>query len=263
MKTFKEYFEEHCKMGPYFKPFNILQTKILKSLYLRHLAGRVPIFSKRNITTMSELMLTYYEKYPDILKILGNVICKLIPNEKTLDYTTNDVDKWADELYSMVKTGEYVREDAGDMVTTQKMVDDAAKKAGYTIGPVWHGTEKTFYTFNLDKAWAGAFHFAKKRDFAELYAKGKDANLLSVYLLLNNPMKEKDFYMLGTNNGLSKSEAVSFAKSKGYDGIIGSSTIVVFFPSQIKSSAPVTYDDNGNIIPLSQRFQSSIDDIRY
>jgi GNAT superfamily N-acetyltransferase len=37
---------------------------------------------------------------------------------------------------------------------------------------------------------------------------------------------------------------------------------VTFNPSQIKSADPVTYDDNGNIIPLSQRFDSRSEDIR-
>ena len=32
---------------------------------------------------------------------------------------------------------------------------------------------------------------------------------------------------------------------------------------QIKSAEPVTYDDGGNVIPLSQRFDMSKDDIRY
>lgn len=42
------------------------------------------------------------------------------------------------------------------------------------------------------------------------------------------------------------------------------STIHVLFDStQVKSSDPVTYDDNGNIIPLSKRFDSTNEDIRY
>jgi hypothetical protein len=54
----------------------------------------------------------------------------------------------------------------------------------------------------------------------------------------------------------------------GYSGIIlyddnNDIEYVVFSSNQIKSSDPVTYDDNGNIIPLSQRFDSSKDDIRY
>lgn len=51
----------------------------------------------------------------------------------------------------------------------------------------------------------------------------------------------------------------AFPKSRwGSDG-----EIVILNPTQIKSADPVTYDDGGNIIPLSQRFDSSSDDIRY
>ncbi len=39
--------------------------------------------------------------------------------------------------------------------------------------------------------------------------------------------------------------------------------IIVFRPSQIKLSDPVTYDDQGNVIPLSKRFNTNKDDIRF
>ena len=61
-------------------------------------------------------------------------------------------------------------------------------------------------------------------------------------------------------------------QSKGYDGIIArmdtyahndDMEYAVFSPSQIKSADPVTYDDNGNVIPLRKRFDSSNNDIRY
>lgn len=55
--------------------------------------------------------------------------------------------------------------------------------------------------------------------------------------------------------------------SMGYDGINDASRsggqYVVFNPEQIKSADPVTYDDEGNVIPLSERFNSGNDDIRY
>ncbi len=38
---------------------------------------------------------------------------------------------------------------------------------------------------------------------------------------------------------------------------------IAFSPSQVKSADLVTYDDNGNVIPLSQRFNDENDDIRY
>jgi hypothetical protein len=39
--------------------------------------------------------------------------------------------------------------------------------------------------------------------------------------------------------------------------------VAVANPSQIKSAEPVTYDNNGNVIPLSQRFDLNSNDIRY
>ena len=38
---------------------------------------------------------------------------------------------------------------------------------------------------------------------------------------------------------------------------------MVFSPNQVKSADPVTYDDNGKIIPLSERFNTESDDIRF
>ncbi len=62
----------------------------------------------------------------------------------------------------------------------------------------------------------------------------------------------------------------------GYDGIIIKNTsydtstfgdhnnqYVVFDSNQVKSAEPVTYDNDGNIIPLSERFNTKNDDIRY
>ena len=55
-------------------------------------------------------------------------------------------------------------------------------------------------------------------------------------------------------------------KNMGYDGAIQSEygdEAVAFYSEQIKSADPVTYDDNGNVIPLSQRFNVENNDIRY
>ena len=54
----------------------------------------------------------------------------------------------------------------------------------------------------------------------------------------------------------------------GYDGIVeeykpGLFQYVAFSSEQIKSADPVTYDDNGNVIPLSERFDDENQDIRY
>lgn len=63
-----------------------------------------------------------------------------------------------------------------------------------------------------------------------------------------------------------------YLKQLGYDGIkdaggkysgIGHTVWIPFSSEQVKSAEPVTYDDNGNVIPLSERFNSEVPDIRY
>lgn len=61
-------------------------------------------------------------------------------------------------------------------------------------------------------------------------------------------------------------EFTAALKAMGYDGAIQSEygdEAVAFYPSQIKSAEPVTYDDGRNVIPLSERFNSENVDIRY
>ena len=54
----------------------------------------------------------------------------------------------------------------------------------------------------------------------------------------------------------------------GYDGVIytndrGTHEYVALISNQFKSAEPVTYDDNGNVILLTERFVKSKEDIRY
>ena len=71
----------------------------------------------------------------------------------------------------------------------------------------------------------------------------------------------------------AKAYITNYLRSNGYDSmyfvIDGGSrgrqtdSLIVLDENQVKSAAPITYDDNGNVIPLSQRFNSEKDDIRY
>lgn len=49
----------------------------------------------------------------------------------------------------------------------------------------------------------------------------------------------------------------------GYDPTDSSWISVVFDPSQLKSADPFTFDGNGNLIPLSKRFNTDSEDIRF
>lgn len=64
-------------------------------------------------------------------------------------------------------------------------------------------------------------------------------------------------------------EYVAEMQRMGYSGLkvqdseLGGTSYVVFDPEQIKSAEPVVYDDNGKVIPLSERFNSKSRDVRY
>lgn len=215
----------------------------------------------------------------------------------------------------------------GDIDTCQKMVNEAAMSAGYTI-QAWHGTrsEEKFTAFHdnhenkQSKAPDGTYFFSGDRDVAFSYA-GNSDNIFKVFLKIDNPFYldfqgsdwQGDLYgkFEADNDGETKyfenwnlahdwlvengveepneyirqdpwvgyttNSAVLEAKQEGCDGAVMDNVIdngsysdpsagtvyVVFSPNQIKSAELVTHDDSGNIIPLSQRFNESNNDIRF
>lgn len=73
----------------------------------------------------------------------------------------------------------------------QKLVDEAAKIAGYNIGPVYHGTLNDFDTFSFEKIGfrgtfpSPGFFFTTNKDFAEAgFATYdlKEGRVISAYL---------------------------------------------------------------------------------
>jgi hypothetical protein len=200
--------------------------------------------------------------------------------------------------------------EAGDMEKAQRMVDEAAKAAGYNVGPLLHGTEKDFTEFReaakpkKNEMFSFGFHFTDSPDLAGHYGE----NRITAHLRLTNPLDVEQVVTKGEGLGAwiqkvapktkwfpqggkpqvylkNALDALPAAKVKqalieaGYDGItynakfeeanIGYRTLlaegkstIVFDPNQIKSADPVTYDDAGNVIPLSKRFQPTSPDIR-
>lgn len=128
----------------------------------------------------------------------------------------------------------------------------------------WHGTgAENFYEFSSEKSGGRGFYFSKKKEYAGSYAKGDSSRIIEAFLDVKNPIRMEDFLKYGTDAGLSKAEAVKQAKADGFDGIEGAREIVAFSPNQIKSADPFTYDDNGRLIPLSERFNAGSKDIRF
>lgn len=221
--------------------------------------------------------------------------------------------------------------EGGDMEKAQKMVDAAAKAAGYNIR-AYHGTNANAYSDTSFKV----FHTGGERGAAFFSSRPEEANnygekLYNVVLSLKNPLiidakgrswvdltdaevlseptkehlqKRQEFAKKSAQllrdigidvddnaplrpirnvenlgaAGADTDALAKFARKYGYDGAIfrnvkdsptagiykndPQDTFAVFKSNQIKSADPVTYDDQGNIIPLSKRFNEQSNDIR-
>ena len=169
-----------------------------------------------------------------------------------------------------------------------RMVENAAREAGYTE-VVYHGTNADFTVF--DKKTIGknfgavsdlGFYFTPYYEDARGYSTdwGKQgARVMKGVLKFQNPLVIED---TGWGSAIEQTDnrhgdLLRWAQEGKHDGIIVRSmdeeflddngnhdTVYIAFDSnQFKSLDPVTYDDNGNVIPLSQRFNMGKDDIRY
>lgn len=201
-------------------------------------------------------------------------------------------------MYSLKDDAYMSAVDSGDMETAQRMVDEAAKAAGYTIG-AYHGTPiKGITVFDPTKIgtttddglFGHGFYFATNKLTADGYAT-PTGQTMPVFLNIKKAwwghgykvedvakeldMDERSLTTIKVNNasvvapaGGQSRQFAAHLKEKGYDSVIVQHgkrdyEIVIFDNNKIKSADPVTYDDAGNVIPLSQRFNERQPDIRY
>lgn len=188
---------------------------------------------------------------------------------------------------------------AGDMETAQKMVLEAAKLAmpntkvvdkDGSPKVVYHGTLADKLT-RFDKDLIGSrysfdekgFFFISRESIAKDYATPDfgtgQGTIIPAFINLTNPLfvNQKWASINGLGNRVFKDndviefwdnyQTLMIEESENNDGVIISDgtdlMVVAFEPSQIKSADSVTYDDAGNIIPLSERFNEKKEDIRF
>ena len=193
--------------------------------------------------------------------------------------------------------------DRGDIAKAQKIVDEVAKRAGYTQKG-YHGTDANFNAFSENEisarnVWGKGFYFGTVKSIADDYRTG-DGRVISAYLKMENPFIPRESSLgtaeeildrwfpdmwqnnrqlgIGYINGKLQNDPhdlVQFIADHngieirdvlteyGYDSIKSYGELVVFSPDQIKSSDPITFDDDGNWINIDERFNPETDDIRY
>lgn len=181
--------------------------------------------------------------------------------------------------------------EAGDMAKAQDIVDQAAQAAGYTV-KAFHGSlSKDITRFDKDKIGSRyayderGFFFTSSPTIAGYYASSefdssRKGKVYPVFLRLQNPLvvDAKFARKEGLGRRFSDMDAIdvwddyqSFLLDKvdegGNDGVLindgQTQMYVVFDANQIKSAEPVTRDDNGKVIPLSERFNERSNDLRF
>ena len=180
-----------------------------------------------------------------------------------------------------------------EQAAMQMLFNSKAKDNAGNLLKVYHGTT-AYDRFNVFKRGKSGYlgpgmYFTENESYANRYATamGDDGQLYGVYLDIQNPIvcetddpaKEILRTLYGSDNIYNKRSAkqgnlvylitqadIKKAKAKGYDGVVwtvGVREFSVWDSSQIKSADPVTYDDDGNVIPLTERFNTENEDIRW
>ena len=166
----------------------------------------------------------------------------------------------------------------GDMDAAREKMLEAAQGAGYDVYGL-HGTQGEFTVFDKkrigsanDEGWLGrGFYFWDKsnREYANQYA-GRKGKVMEVFLSMQEPylIEEREMERLieaSDKHDIETLEAFTQdLKDNGYDSVVDrNGQMLVFDSSQIKSADTVTYNDKGEVIPLSERFNRSNNDIRF
>ena len=127
--------------------------------------------------------------------------------------------------------------------------------------------EQEFNTFSRVNARTtqelDGFFFAPEYDEYHEYGD----RTISAFLNITNPASFGDYNIDSSKTNAGRDERIRL-QNEGYDGVINEEDgaiweYIAFNPNQIKSADPVTYDDAGNVIPLSERFNPKKEDIRY
>ena len=212
------------------------------------------------------------------------------PNQIKL--TTNKKPTENPDVRFSLKENEYQKAiNNGDLLKAQSLVEEVAKLSGYNI-KAYHGTLAKDFT-EFKKSFIGSrfsfddkgFFFIDRKSIADDYSRSefdsdKKGRVIEAYLKIEKPLVVDNNFAI--KEGLGKifkdndvidvwdnynTFLLEEAESKKADGIIlndgMSKMFVVFDSNQIKSAETITYDNNGKVVPLSDRFNDRKTDIRF
>ena len=174
-----------------------------------------------------------------------------------------------EEPFNVFKTSEWTSEKSG--LSRIKGYFSSDKSYAENYGPV-----KSFY-LNITKMLNIPFYDKTLTDWKKWFEKQGVEGVEFDSSIEEESLKGADYgdgikkyypvELFDTSMGFNgDGNLTEMIEKAGYNGIHypgDESAYMPFKESQIKSAEPFTFDDNGNLIPLSQRFNSESDDIRY
>ena len=185
-----------------------------------------------------------------------------IGNRGTFDANNPDVRYMAQERDE--KHAQAVK--SGKKIAAQNMVDEAAEKAGYETG-WYHGR---FDDEPLRELQDRVMYLARSKDFIEDAYDPSNTIPMAIKIDPKNVLRET---RTSKSSFLQEDDRrVNRMKRQGIEAVIGKidgamseqEEIAILDPrGKIKSVEHATYDDAGNLIPLSERFDNTEDDIRF
>ena len=213
---------------------------------------------------------------PVVGKKAGKAVSKFIRKfrGKDIDFSKWTDKQWDDAYNSAVKSGNI--EEAQMLRDVHFMVKAPNTTIVEKGSPIhaYHGTGKLFNEFDttgkystLDEGYYGVgAYFAPNKELANIYATGEKTPIVyNTYLNITNPLRhirDENADLLGKviteNDGV-----ISKIPDDLVDPTFDMTEYVATKPNQIKSANAITYDDAGNIIPLSKRDNFNINDMRY
>jgi hypothetical protein len=221
---------------------------------------------KKNGIQSPMILVWENDKYPyvlegssryDALRVLnakGEKLPETVPALTIVD-TSKDLRFMPEKLDS-----DYMKAvESGDVETQQRMVDEAARIAGYEKR--WNFSENIGIDENR-----GAFYTTSSKAAADSWGEGRSGKTRPVFISARARAIEGKNIL---SSSFMAPDMASKLKSAGFDSASGGKDwkrgdeIAVFSPNQIKSADPITYDNAGNVIPLSKRFDVGSRDMRF
>lgn len=210
--------------------------------------------------------------YDAYLKITNPYVVDAHGSKWNEIYLDEDINALPEDVRAIFEFGNYIHNNIDSEVGyTDVFEGDCEESARFMINEA----EENGYPFSKDEK-EKFIRLAKKADEA-INSWNEDDHLDEE----GEPQSFKDYIWDHKISQTSTRKLAKYAKDNGYDGLIvknvmdngkhysdigvmyANDVFVVFNSNQVKSADPITYDDNGNVIPLSERFNANDNDIRY